>query len=314
MKRAFVFPGQGSQAVGMGKELNKAFIEAKEVFQEIDDTLSLSLSKLMFEGPDSELMLTENAQAAIMAVSMATIRIIEHQGNIKVSELAAFVSGHSLGEYSALAASGSISLSDTATLLRKRGKSMQDAVPLGDGAMVALIGSSFEDVQSLIEQSRLKGEICSIANDNAPGQLVVSGNKKSVINTIEKSKDFGVKKAVLLAVSAPFHCKLMEPAKVIMKDEIEKVQFHSLKLPIVTNISAEQEEDTDRIKQLLIEQITGMVRWRESITNLCQNGVGEIIEIGAGKVLSGLNKRINRKITSRNIENIQDIDNFMESI
>ena len=314
MKRAFVFPGQGSQAVGMGKELNKAFIEAKEVFQEIDDTLSLSLSKLMFEGPDSELMLTENAQAAIMAVSMATIRIIEHQGNIKVSELAAFVSGHSLGEYSALAASGSISLSDTATLLRKRGKSMQDAVPLGDGAMVALIGSSFEDVQSLIEQSRLKGEICSIANDNAPGQLVVSGNKKSVINTIEKSKDFGVKKAVLLAVSAPFHCKLMEPAKEIMKDEIEKVQFHSLKLPIVTNISAEQEEDTDRIKQLLIEQITGMVRWRESITNLCQNGVGEIIEIGAGKVLSGLNKRINRKITSRNIENIQDIDNFMESI
>jgi len=314
MKRAFVFPGQGSQAVGMGKELNKAFIEAKEVFQEIDDTLSLSLSKLMFEGPDSELMLTENAQAAIMAVSMATIRIIEHQGNIKVSELAAFVAGHSLGEYSALAASGSISLSDTATLLRKRGKSMQDAVPLGDGAMVALIGSSFEDVQSLIEQSRLKGEICSIANDNAPGQLVVSGNKKSVINTIEKSKDFGVKKAVLLAVSAPFHCKLMEPAKEIMKDEIEKVQFHSLKLPIVTNISAEQEEDTDRIKQLLIEQITGMVRWRESITNLCQNGVGEIIEIGAGKVLSGLNKRINRKITSRNIENIQDIDNFMESI
>ena len=314
MKRAFVFPGQGSQAVGMGKDLNKAFIEAKEVFQEIDDAISLSLSKLMFEGPDSELMLTENAQVAIMAVSIAAIRIIERQGNLKISEVADFVAGHSLGEYSALAASRSIPLSETASLLRKRGKSMQNAVPLGEGAMVALIGSSFEDVQALIRQSKLKGEICSIANDNAPGQLVVSGNKKSVLNTIDKSKDFGVKKAVLLAVSAPFHCSLMEPAKNVMKDEIEKVKFYNLELPIVTNISAQQEEDTDKIKQLLIEQITGMVRWRESITNLYHNGVGEIIEIGAGKVLSGLNKRINKEITSRNIENVQDIDNFLESL
>ncbi|MEE2705001.1 MAG: ACP S-malonyltransferase [Pseudomonadota bacterium] len=314
MKRAFVFPGQGSQAVGMGKDLNKAFIEAKEVFQEIDDAISLSLSKLMFEGPDSELMLTENAQVAIMAVSIAAIRIIERQGNLKISEVADFVAGHSLGEYSALAASRSIPLSETASLLRKRGKSMQNAVPLGEGAMVALIGSSFEDVQALIGQSKLKGEICSIANDNAPGQLVVSGNKKSVLNTIDKSKDFGVKKAVLLAVSAPFHCSLMEPAKNVMKDEIEKVKFYNLELPIVTNISAQQEEDTDKIKQLLIEQITGMVRWRESITNLYHNGVGEIIEIGAGKVLSGLNKRINKEITSRNIENVQDIDNFLESL
>ena len=314
MKRAFVFPGQGSQAVGMGKDLNKAFIEAKEVFQEIDDAISLSLSKLMFEGPDSELMLTENAQVAIMAVSIAAIRIIERQGNLKISEVADFVAGHSLGEYSALAASRSIPLSETASLLRKRGKSMQNAVPLGEGAMVALIGSSFEDVQALIGKSKLKGEICSIANDNAPGQLVVSGNKKSVLNTIDKSKDFGVKKAVLLAVSAPFHCSLMEPAKNVMKDEIEKVKFYNLELPIVTNISAQQEEDTDKIKQLLIEQITGMVRWRESITNLYHNGVGEIIEIGAGKVLSGLNKRINKEITSRNIENVQDIDNFLESL
>lgn len=314
MKRAFVFPGQGSQAVGMGKDLNKAFIEAKEVFQEIDDAISLSLSKLMFEGPDSELMLTENAQVAIMAVSIAAIRVIERQGNLKISEVADFVAGHSLGEYSALAASRSIPLSETASLLRKRGKSMQNAVPLGEGAMVALIGSSFEDVQALIGQSKLKGEICSIANDNAPGQLVVSGNKKSVLNTIDKSKDFGVKKAVLLAVSAPFHCSLMEPAKNVMKDEIEKVKFYNLELPIVTNISAQQEEDTDKIKQLLIEQITGMVRWRESITNLYHNGVGEIIEIGAGKVLSGLNKRINKEITSRNIENVQDIDNFLEGL
>lgn len=314
MKRAFVFPGQGSQVVGMGKDLTKSFIEAKEVFEEIDDALSQSLSKLMFEGPDTELMLTENAQPAIMAVSIATIRIIEGQGKRKISEIVDFVAGHSLGEYSALASLGSISLSDTAILLQKRGKSMQNAVPLGEGAMAALLGSSFEEIQHLVKESTLKNEICSIANDNAPGQLVVSGNKNSVNNAIQKSRDFGVKKAVLLSVSAPFHCSLMEPAKEVMRDKIEKVSFQALDLPIVSNLSAEPEKDTKKIRHLLIEQITGMVRWRESIANLYDNGVGEIIEIGTGKVLSGLNKRINKAIISQNIENINDIDKFLQDI
>ena len=314
MSRAFVFPGQGSQFVGMGKELNQAFNEAREVFEEVDESLSQSLSKLMFEGPEDELLLTENAQPAIMAVSLAIIKVLEKQGDFKISDISSFVAGHSLGEYTALASSGSISLSDASVLLKTRGKAMQDAVPVGKGGMAALIGSDIENIEILLKQTRINGEVSAIANDNSTGQVVISGHKGSINRAIESSREFKIRKAVLLAVSAPFHCSLMEPAKQTMKNQFDIVNFKDLSLPLVANVNATAVKDFNCIKKLLIQQITGMVRWRESILYLSANGVEEIVEVGAGKVLSGLVKRINKSILTANIQTPDDVDRFLLNI
>ncbi len=291
MTAAFTFPGQGSQAVGMGKALADAFPAAKAVFDEVDAALSEKLTAIIWEGPAERLQLTENAQPALMAVSIATLRALEAEAGFSVARDAAFVAGHSLGEYSALAAAGSLSLPDTARLLRTRGLAMQKAVPVGVGAMAALLGLDY-DAAVAVATEAAQGQICQAANDNGGGQVVVSGDKEAVDRAVEIAKTKGARRAMLLPVSAPFHCKLMQPAADVMAKALAEVTIRKPVSPLVSNVLASAISDPDEIRRRLVEQVTGTVRWRELVAYMASQGVTRFFEVGAGKVLSGLVKRI----------------------
>ncbi|MEP7241989.1 MAG: ACP S-malonyltransferase [Devosia sp.] len=306
-KRAFTFPGQGSQAVGMGKDLADAFPEAREVFAEVDDALGQKLSAIMFDGPAETLQLTENAQPALMAVSMAIVRVLETRG-IKLKDSAAYVAGHSLGEYSALCAAGVFSLSDTARLLKIRGQAMQQAVPVGQGAMAAILGLDLETVLAAVNDAE-DGEVCGVANDNAPGQVVISGHVGAVNRAIELLKAAGAKRALPLPVTAPFHCALMRPAADAMEHALDAVTTNAPSVPVVANVLARPTSDPAAIKQHLVEQVTGMVRWTESVRWLVGEGsVTELYELGSGKVLTGLAKRIAPDASATAVNSPADID------
>jgi [acyl-carrier-protein] S-malonyltransferase len=291
MAVAFVFPGQGSQTVGMGKALADAFPAARQVFAEVDDALGDSLSKTIFEGPQDTLTLTQNAQPALMAVSLAGIRVLQTEAGLDLPKEAKFVAGHSLGEYSALAAAGAFSIADAARLLRTRGLAMQKAVPVGMGAMAALLGLDYEAATAVAAEAA-QGEVCQAANDNGAGQVVVSGNKAAVERAVEIAKGKGAKRAMLLPVSAPFHCALMQPAADVMADALSKVKVNAPAVPVVSNVKASAISDPPDIVKALVAQVTGTVRWRESVVYMAAQGVTQFYEIGAGKVLSGLIKRI----------------------
>jgi [acyl-carrier-protein] S-malonyltransferase len=290
MAVAFTFPGQGSQHIGMGKALAEAFSAAREVFSEIDEALGQKLSTVMFEGPEAELTLTENAQAALMAVSMAVMRVLEREHGLTLASTAKFVAGHSLGEYSALAAAGTFPLADTARLLKSRGRAMQEATPLGTGAMAALLGLDVAEVIEIAAEAA-EGEVCQAANDNAAGQVVVSGHKAAVARAIEIAKRKGAKRAVFLPVSAPFHCALMQPAARVMADALDLVKMQKPKVPLVANVTAEPLSEPREIRDRLVQQVTEMVRWRESVATMAAHGVKVFCELGAGKVLTGLARR-----------------------
>jgi len=311
MSRAFVFPGQGSQAVGMGLSLAEAFGAAREVFEEVDEALGQKLSKLMFEGPAEELTLTENAQPALMASSLAVLRVLENEGGIDLTKAASHVAGHSLGEYSALAAVRSLTLADAARLLKLRGQAMQAAVPVGAGAMAALIGVEFDDAVKIAEDAAGK-DICAVANDNGGGQCVVSGDKAAVERATKLAEERGVKRAIMLQVSAPFHCVLMEPAAEIMETALSTADLRPPRIPVVANVTARAVSDPDTIRRLLVEQVTSMVRWRESIQFLASQGIDTIVELGAGKVLSGLSRRIERSLKTHNAETPEDIEALLK--
>jgi [acyl-carrier-protein] S-malonyltransferase len=312
MSRAFVFPGQGSQAVGMGSDLAKAFATARDVFQEVDEALKQNLSKLMREGPEADLVLTENAQPALMAVSVAVARILEKDGGRALSAMASHVAGHSLGEYSALAATGALKLADAARLLKLRGQSMQKAVPVGVGAMAALLGIELEPAQEACKEAA-QGEIVAVANDNGGGQVVVSGHKAAVERTIETAKPRGAKRGMLLPVSAPFHCALMQPAADAMREALGKVTLETPRVPLVANVLASEVTNPEAIKQRLVEQVTAMVRWRESVQYMKAQGVDTLVECGTGKVLSGLVKRIDREMTGLALNTPADIEAFLKT-
>ena len=291
MTAAFTFPGQGSQVVGMGKALAEAFPVARTVFDEVDAALGERLTATIWEGPSETLQLTENAQPALMAVSIATLRVLETEAGFSVARDAAFVAGHSLGEYSALAAAGSLTVSDTARLLRIRGQAMQKAVPVGAGAMAALLGLDYEAAAAIANEAA-QGQVCQAANDNGAGQVVVSGDKAAVDRALEIAKTKGAKRAMLLPVSAPFHCKLMQPAADAMERALADISIRKPAAPLVANVLATEITDPDEIRRRLVEQVTGTVRWRESVAYMASRGVTRFFEIGAGKVLSGLVKRI----------------------
>jgi [acyl-carrier-protein] S-malonyltransferase len=297
MARAFVFPGQGSQAIGMGVSLAEAFPAAREVFEEVDEALKQRLSKIMREGPESELTLTENAQPALMAVSLAAVRVLEREFDRRLADAAAFVAGHSLGEYSALAAVGAFGVADAARLLKRRGRAMQKAVPVGEGAMAALIGAELEQAEA-IARDAAQGEVCAPANDNAPGQVVVSGHKKAVERAVALASERGIKRSIMLPVSAPFHCALMKPAADEMAEALAEAKILPPTVPLVANVTAAPIKDPETIRRLLIEQVTGLVRWRESVLAMKAADVDTIVELGAGKVLTGLVKRIDREISA----------------
>lgn len=313
MSRAFIFPGQGSQFPGMGKDLAEAFPEARHVFEEVDDALGQKLSKIIFEGPEADLNLTENTQPALMAVSMAAMAVLTKQGGVRLDQSAAFVAGHSLGEYSALTAAGTFDIATTAKLLKLRGQSMQKAVPVGMGAMAAILGLDFEDVKA-IAAAASSAEICEAANDNSPGQVVVSGHKGAVEAAIALATERGAKRALLLPVSAPFHCKLMQPAADAMAEALGKTDLKAPVVPVVANVTASAVTDPAQIRNLLVEQITGVVRWRESVSWMKQQGVSEMIEIGAGKVLAGLVKRIESDVAASSVATPQQIEELIEKL
>jgi len=291
MAAAFVFPGQGSQTVGMGKALADAFPAARQVFAEVDEALGDSLSKTVFEGPQDVLTLTQNAQPALMAVSLATMRVLQAEAGLDLAKDAKFVAGHSLGEYSALAAAGAFSIADAARLLRTRGLAMQKAVPVGMGAMAALLGLDYNAATAVAAEAA-QGEVCQAANDNGGGQVVVSGNKAAVERAVDIATGKGAKRAMLLPVSAPFHCALMQPAADVMADALSKVNVKAPAVPVVSNVKASAISDPGEIVKALVAQVTGTVRWRESVAYMAAQGVTQFYEIGAGKVLSGLSKRI----------------------
>lgn len=306
MAIAFTFPGQGSQTVGMGKELADAYPEARRVFEEVDEALREKLSALIFEGPEEALTLTANAQPALMAVSLAAMRALESKG-FSLKEKVAYVAGHSLGEYSALAAAGFVSIADAARLLRIRGNAMQAAVPAGEGAMAAIIGLEQADVEAACTEAA-QGEVCQIANDNGGGQLVISGSKAAVERGAALCTAKGAKRALMLQVSAPFHSALMGPAADAMREALAGVARHAPVVPVVSNVSVEPTTDTDLITARLVEQVTGRVRWRETVEWFGTNGVTTLYEIGAGKVLSGLARRINRDIAVSSVGTPADIE------
>lgn len=303
---AFIFPGQGSQAVGMGKALAEASPVAREVFEEVDAALGQHLFKLMCEGPEAELQLTANAQPAIMANAIATLRVLEREGGVSLAEKAAFVAGHSLGEYSALCAAGAFDLATTAKLLRIRGDAMQAAVPVGIGAMAALLGADLERAQALATAAA-EGEVCTVANDNDPGQVVISGHKDAIDRAVALTKEFGIKRGVLLPVSAPFHCQLMQPAADAMAEALAGVQLNALLAPLYANVTAAAVSDSETIKRLLVEQVTGTVRWRESVINMGEAGITRCIEFG-GKVLGPMVKRSAPDITTMSLISMDDIE------
>ena len=310
--RAFLFPGQGSQAVGMGAALAGASRAARDVFEAVDEALGQNLFRLMREGPDEELRLTENAQPAIMANSIAVFAALTREGGVELTRAAQFVAGHSLGEYSALCAAGSFDLATTAKLLKLRGQAMQAAVPVGQGAMAALLGADLPMARRIAEAAA-QGEICTIANDNDPGQVVLSGNKGAIDRAVEMAKEMGAKRAVLLPVSAPFHCPLMQPAAEAMSDALSYVVVEPPAVPVYANVTARSETDPDTIRALLVDQVTGMVRWRESVANMADAGVDDFVELG-GKVLGPMVKRIapDSKVTS--IVTIEDVEALAKEI
>ncbi len=318
MGRAFVFPGQGSQAVGMGAALSGAYPDARHVFEEVDDALAQNLSRLMFEGPEEELTLTENAQPALMAVSLAVVRVLQREGGIAIGDKADFVAGHSLGEYSALAAAGALELADAARLLKRRGQAMQEAVPVGEGAMAALLGldldAASEVAAEAAEAAEGSPEVCAPANDNAPGQVVVSGHKAAVERAVELAGTRGAKRCIMLPVSAPFHCALMAPAAEVMAEALAKSTLRPPEVPLVANVTAQPVTSPEEIRRLLVDQVTGMVRWRESVLAMKDAGVDTLVELGAGKVLGGLARRIDRELSGTSVGAPEDIDTLMESM
>ena len=307
MAIAFVFPGQGSQDVGMGRALAEAYPAARAVFDEVDDALGQKLSAIMWDGPKETLTLTENAQPALMAVSMAVMRVLETEKGFILKDKVKFVAGHSLGEYSALAAAGAFSLSDTARLLKLRGQAMQKAVPVGQGAMAALLGVGM-DVAVKVALEAAQGDVCQVANDNEPAQVVLSGHKSAIDRVAEIGKAHGVRRAVNLPVSAPFHCALMQPAADAMADALSKVKVHAPIVPIVANVVATAISDPVEIKRRLVEQVTGTVRWRECVAYMAAHGITDFYEIGAGKVLAGLVKRTATTANAMSIGTPGDID------
>ncbi|MCH2066893.1 ACP S-malonyltransferase [Shimia sp.] len=311
MSRAFVFPGQGAQTIGMGKALAEAYPEAKAVFDEVDAALGESLSGLIWEGEQETLTLTQNAQPALMATSLAAMKALEAEG-VTISA-ASCVAGHSLGEYSALAAAGALSIGDTARLLRTRGEAMQAAVPVGEGAMAAILGLDFAAVQEVADAAA-QGEVCQAANDNDPTQVVVSGAKAAVERAAEIAKEKGARRAVMLPVSAPFHCALMQPAADVMAEALAGVEIKTPAAPVIANVRAAAVSDPDEIRKLLVEQVTGSVRWRESVQNMAADGVTEFWEIGAGKALSGMIRKIDRANAVRAVGTPDDVKEAAESL
>jgi [acyl-carrier-protein] S-malonyltransferase len=309
MAAAFVFPGQGSQVVGMGRALAQAYPAAQQVFDEVDDALGERLSAVIWDGPADRLMLTENAQPALMAVSLAVMRVLEAEASLNLVRDATFVAGHSLGEYSALAAAGAFTIADTTRLLRIRGRAMQQAVPVGVGAMAALLGLEFDVVQAVAADAA-QGQVCQAANDNGAGQVVVSGDKSAVERAVEIAKQRGAKRAMMLPVSAPFHCALMQPAADVMAAALAEVTIRKPALPLVANVAASAVTDPAEIARRLVEQVTGTVRWRECVAYMAAQGVTQFYEIGAGKVLSGLVKRIASGAAGTAIGTPEDIDMF----
>lgn len=314
MKYAFVFPGQGSQFVGMGKELAENFASAREVFQEVNDALSQDLFKIMVDGPDSALTMTANTQPALMAFSMAVVSVLEKDFGIKLKEKAAFVAGHSLGEYSAACSAGVFSLSDTAKLLRIRGDAMQNAVPLGVGGMAAVLGLSYKDVGALAEACSNDKDICVAANDNSDGQVVLSGSMAAIDRAVEIASEFGARKCVKLAVSAPFHSPFMRPAADAMARAFMEVEAHDAEIPLVANVLAEPITDHKEIIKHLIEQVTGTVRWRETMAYLQEQGVTDLVELGAGKVLSGIAKRSHKEMNAFSVGSVEDIEELAKNL
>jgi [acyl-carrier-protein] S-malonyltransferase len=306
--KAFIFPGQGSQAVGMGIALSAASAHAREVFQEVDDALGQKLFALMAEGPADQLMLTENAQPAIMAHAMAVLRVLEREGGVRLAERAEFVSGHSLGEYTALCAAGALDLATTARLLKLRGRAMQAAVPVGVGAMAALLGADRDTAQAIADAAAA-GEVCAVANDNDPGQVVISGAKDAIDRAIALAKEMGAKRGVLLPVSAPFHCALMQPAADAMDAALSEVSIRAPLVPVFANVTAAPVTDPAVIKALLVEQVTGMVRWRESVLAMVEAGITGFVELG-GKVLAPMVRRTAPDATATSVVTMDDIEAF----
>ena len=313
MTCAFVFPGQGSQTVGMGKELADAFPAAKAVFNEVDDTLGQNLSSIMFKGPDEDLVLTENTQPALLACSIAVLRVLESEGGFKIADHGQFVAGHSLGEYSALCAAGTFSLSDAVRLVKIRGKAMQIAVPLGEGAMAALIGLEALDAEAVVEEAA-QGDVCDFANDNASGQVVVSGATAAVERALVIAKEHGAKRALLLPVSAPFHCAMMQPAADVMAGALGDTQMNDPIIPLIANVTAQEVTTANEARELLIKQVCGRVRWREGALYMKSQGVSELVEIGHGKVLSGMAKRIDKELSGRAIGSAETIEKFLKTL
>jgi [acyl-carrier-protein] S-malonyltransferase len=315
MKRAFVFPGQGSQAVGMGRGLAEAFQAARDLFAEVDEMLSQPLSRLMFEGPESDLTLTENAQPALLAASLAVIRVLESEGGLKFGRHVVFVAGHSLGEYSALAAARAVTVADAVRLVKLRGRTMQRAVPVGAGAMAALLGLDIEAAREVAVEA-VRGaphDVCAVANDNAPGQVVVSGHRQAIERAIAIARERGAR-SVILPVSAPFHSPLMSPAAEVMKGALDETELHPPLVPLVANLSASAISEPDEIKHQLVGQVTAMVRWRESMRYLKTAEVEEVAEIGSGRVLTGLSRRIDPALAACSVSTAAEVDAFMKRL
>lgn len=313
MAQAIVFPGQGSQAVGMGRDLADAFTVAREVFLEVDDALCENLSKMMFDGPAEDLLLTENAQPALMAVSMAVVRILQQEGKLALADTFKFGAGHSLGEYSALCAAGAFDITTAAKLLKTRGRAMQKAVPAGRGGMAALIGADLEQAREIAAEAA-QGDVCVAANDNAPGQVVLSGTAAAIDRAIEIAAQKGIKRAVKLAVSAPFHSPMMQPAADVMAEALAEAEIKAPRFPVIANVTAAPATDPAEIRKLLVEQVTGSVRWRESVLYMQSQGVDTLVEAGSGKVLTGMAKRIHPEMKGIALNTPQDIEDFLKTL